>query len=99
MSEPVLKAIIRLFALVAKEDLVTTQERDHIKSFLSDHLSLNAVESKLKLFDQYSDQLSGNMSPSEEAKTIATMCESINKEIAQKQKSVIMVELMSVVLV
>lgn len=99
MSEPVLKAIIRLFALVAKEDLVTTQERDHIKSFLSDHLSLSAVESKLKLFDQYSDQLSSKMSPSEEAKTIATMCESINNEIAQKQKSVIMVELMSVVLV
>lgn len=99
MSEPVLKAIIRLFALVAKEDLVTKQERDHIKSFLSDHLSLNAVESKLKLFDQYSDQFSGRMSPSEEAKAIATMCESINKEIAQKQKSVILVELMSVVLV
>ncbi len=99
MSEPVLKAIIRLFALVAKEDLVTTQERDHIKSFLADHLSMNAVESKLKLFDQYSDQLSDHMSPSEEAKTIASMCESINKEIAQKQKMVIMVELMSVVLV
>lgn len=98
MSEPVLKAIIRLFALVAKEDLVTKLERDHIASFLSDHLSLKAVESKLKLFDQYSDELSDNMSPSEEAMTIAFMCDSINKEIAQKQKMVIIVELMSVVL-
>lgn len=99
MSEPVLKAILRLFALVAKEDLVTKQERDHIKSFLADHLSQSAVESKLKLFDQYSDQLSGKMSPNEEAKTIAAMCDSINEEIAQKQKTVIMVELMSIVLV
>jgi ABC-type lipoprotein export system ATPase subunit len=99
MSEPVLKAIIKLFALVAKEDLVTTQERDHIKAFLSDHLSQKAVESKLALFDKYSDQLSGNMTPAEEQKTIDSMCESINKEIAQKQKTVIMVELMSVVLI
>lgn len=99
MSEPVLKAIIRLFALVAKEDLVTKSERDHIKAFLSDHLSLNNVESKLKLFDQYSHLLSDSMSPSEEAKTITSMCESINQEIAQKQKIVIMVELMSVILV
>ncbi len=98
MSEPVLKAIIKLFALVAKEDMVTKQERDHIQAFLSDHLSESAVESKLQLFDQYSEKLSGQMSAEEEARTISTICESINKEIAQKQKTVIMVELMSVVL-
>ena len=34
MSEPVLKAIMRLFALVAKEDKVTRQERDHIQVFV-----------------------------------------------------------------
>ena len=99
MSEPVLNAIIRLFALVAKEDLVTKSERDHIQSFLSDHLSLKAVEGKMKLFDQYSHLLSGKMSSGEEEKAITSMCESINKEIAQKQKMVIMVELMSVVMV
>ncbi|MDH4058704.1 MAG: ATP-binding cassette domain-containing protein, partial [Cyclobacteriaceae bacterium] len=98
MSEPVLKAIIQLFALVAKEDLVTKQERDHIKSFLSDHLSDTAVEGKLKLFDQHIENLSEKMSPQEEQKTIASICESINKEIAQKQKTVIMVELLSVIL-
>lgn len=98
MSEPVLKAIIRLFALVAKEDLVTKQERDHIESFLADHLSDAAVESKLKLFDQYIEQLSSKMTPQQEAETISSICASINVEVAQKQKSVIMIELMSVVL-
>jgi hypothetical protein len=39
MSEPVLNAIMRLFALVAKEDHITTQEREYIQVFLSDHLS------------------------------------------------------------
>jgi hypothetical protein len=31
MSEPVLNAIMRLFALVAKEDHITTQEREFIQ--------------------------------------------------------------------
>ena len=53
----------------------------------------------MKLFDQYSHLLSGKMSSEEEEKAITSMCESINKEIAQKQKMVIMVELMSVVMV
>ncbi len=98
MSEPVLKAIIRLFALVAKEDLVTKQERDHIASFLSDHLNQKAVETNLSLFDKYSQDYSGKMTPSEEQQAIVQMCDSINKEIAQKQKTVIIVELMSVIL-
>ncbi|MGE0590810.1 MAG: ATP-binding cassette domain-containing protein [Cyclobacteriaceae bacterium] len=98
MSEPVLKAIIKLFALVAKEDDVTKHEREHIESFLSDHLSDSAVASKLKLFDEHTEQLTSHMSPEEELKTISSICESINIEIAQKQKMVIMVELMSVVL-
>jgi hypothetical protein len=39
MSEPLLKAILRLFAVVAKEDQVTHQEREQIRKFLQDHLS------------------------------------------------------------
>ena len=34
MSEQLLKAILRLFAVVAKEDEVTDQERDQIRIFL-----------------------------------------------------------------
>ena len=43
MSEPLLKAILRLFAAVAKEGEVTRQERDQIRTFLEEHLSLSAV--------------------------------------------------------
>src|SRR6187402_399427 len=98
MSEPVLKAIMRLFALVAKEDQVTKQERDHIKTFLDDHLNQKAVESHLHLFDEYSAQLSSSMSPQQEAETITTICSEINQEVAQKQKAVIMMELMDIIL-
>ena len=98
MSEPILKAIIRLFALVAKEDLVTRQERDHIKSFLLDHLGQSSAEGKLKLLDQYIEEVERSMSPQQEMEFINSVCGSINKEVAQKQKLVIMTELMSVVL-
>jgi ABC transport system ATP-binding/permease protein len=53
MSESLLKAILRLFAVVAHEDEVTHHEREQIKSFLEDHLSGPAVESYLKTFDAH----------------------------------------------
>jgi len=98
MSEPVLKAIMRLFALVAKEDQVTHQERDHIQTFLTDHLSQNAVAPHLQIFDDYSDEFSGHLSPTKEEEAVNTICSEINLEIAQKQKTVIMLELMSIIL-
>lgn len=98
MSEPVLTAIMRLFALVAKEDQITKQERDHILVFLSDHLSQKAAESHMQLFDEYAVETSGKLSAAQEKNTIIKICQSINEEIAQKQKIVIVLELMSVIL-
>jgi Uncharacterized protein conserved in bacteria len=98
MSEPVLKAILRLFALVAKEDMVTKQERDFIKVFLSDHLSQGAVEVHMNLFDVYLNEIPDQLNIEKEKETIGTICRSINAEMAQKQKTVIMMELMSIVL-
>ncbi len=98
MSEPVLNAIMRLFALVAKEDLITKQEREHIKVFLSDHLSQRATEIHLQLFDTYAVEMSDKLSLAQEKDTITEICRSINIEVAQKQKIVIVLELMSVIL-
>ncbi len=98
MSEPVLKAIMRLFALVAKEDLITNQERGHIRSFLEDHLTQKAVETQLATFDQFSAKLTSNLTPQQEYETISQICQQINAEVTQKQKTVIMVELMDIIL-
>jgi ABC-type multidrug transport system ATPase subunit/uncharacterized tellurite resistance protein B-like protein len=99
MSEPVLNAIMRLFALVAKEDLITKQEREHVQVFLSDHLSKKEMESQLRQFDEFAIEVSEKMSTQKETDLIAQICSSINKEVAQKQKVVIVIELMSVILV
>ncbi len=98
MSEPVLKAIIRLFAFVAKEDSVTTQERDHIQAFLEDHLSRPSMEKHIRLFDEYAREISDKLSEEKENETIAQICSAINLEVTQKQKMVVLLELMSIVM-
>ncbi len=55
MSEELLKAIIQLFAIVARER-ITEEERTNIKEFLSLHLNREATSYYLKLFDDLSQQ-------------------------------------------
>jgi len=52
MSEELLKAIIQLFAIVAR-DRITDDERANIKEFLSLHLNREATSYYLKLFDEF----------------------------------------------
>ncbi|MEP2772964.1 MAG: ATP-binding cassette domain-containing protein [Fulvivirga sp.] len=100
MSEPLLKAIIQLFAIVAKEDDVTQQERDQIEAFLLENLNRNAVDKYLKDFDAYSDSIiiSKNVDIEEEHQRIDKICGKINQELTQKQKVVIILELMTIIL-
>ncbi len=53
MSEELLKAILQLFAIVAREH-ITDVERNNIKDFLSLHLNREATNYYLKLFDEFS---------------------------------------------
>ncbi len=52
MSEELLKAIVQLFAIVAKER-ITDDERTNIKEFLSLHLNQEAIRYYLNLFDEF----------------------------------------------
>lgn len=52
MSEELLKAIIQLFAIVARERITDT-ERTNVKEFLSLHLNRDATAYYLKLFDEF----------------------------------------------
>jgi ABC-type multidrug transport system ATPase subunit/uncharacterized tellurite resistance protein B-like protein len=93
MSEALLKAILRLFAVVANEGEVTQQERDQIKAFLQEHLSRQAVESYLKVFDEYSRAAA----TSSDAMAIKNLCQEINTQLTQKQKVVIVLELINII--
>ena len=94
MSEELLRAILRLFAVVAKEGEVTRQERDEIQHFLEEHLSQSAVQSYLSFFDDYTKKLTPAQSS---ASTIQQLCDEINPQLTQKQKIRIVLELITII--
>lgn len=94
MSEPLLKAILRLFAVVAKEGDVTRQERDQIRIFLQEHLSHASVEPFLNFFDEITRS---PQTTSGDAQKIKALCQEINPELTQKQKIIIILELVSII--
>ena len=98
MSESLLRAILRLFAVVAKEDEVTHHERDQIKSFLEEHLSGNTVAHYLSIFDELTRNGHPKDMPWEEERSkLDQLCSEVSKDLTQKQKAVIILELISII--
>ncbi|HYI76397.1 MAG TPA: ATP-binding cassette domain-containing protein, partial [Chryseolinea sp.] len=98
MSEQLLKAILRLFAVVAKEDEVTDQEREQIRMFLEEHVSYSAVESYLKMFDDFIASLppkTGDIST--QIGNVNDLCQQVNSDLTQKQKIVIVLEILNII--
>lgn len=96
MSELILKAILRLFAIVAKQDEVTRQEREQIIFFLKEHLPQGKVQTYLTLFDEFTKSVSN--ATQSDTQTLQQVCAEINKELTQKQKVIIVLELVRIVL-
>jgi ABC-type multidrug transport system ATPase subunit/uncharacterized tellurite resistance protein B-like protein len=98
MSEQLLKAILRLFAVVAKEDEVTHQERDQIKLFLEEHVSYSAVDLYLKMFDDFTRNLTPKTGDiSVEIDRVNELCQQVNTDLTQKQKIVIVLEIINII--
>ena len=76
MSENLLKALLELFAIIAKEGTVTEDERNNIKKFLIDTLSEESAERHLIMFDEFAQSDDG----SERDDKIARICKKINGE-------------------
>lgn len=54
MSEEILKALMQLFAIIAKQDEgVVTNEREYVVNFLMQQVNDEAVEEHIMLFDQH----------------------------------------------
>jgi len=72
MSEELLRAIIQLFAIVAKER-ITEDERQKIKEFLSLHLNQEAIRYYLGLFDDFCKE-NKRLASNDLANVIASPC-------------------------
>jgi len=106
MSEPILRALMQLFALISdirSISEISKKERNIVKSFLDNHLSSELVERYMKMFDEslelYSVEGAQGGSEGDEdissskAMRIKKICDSINEELRQKQKIYIIIQL------
>jgi len=101
MSERILKALMQLFAIIAKVDGVTSASRGIVESFLKQQLSLDLVDEYLRVFDDFLEQhhqVSKRKDGSAKRTSLASVkvlriCTQINEELAQKQKVVVLLRL------
>src|SRR5690606_13112879 len=108
MSEELLKAIIQLFGIVARER-ITDDERNNIKEFLGQHLNRDAVKYYLDQFDNFcaSYQLSSpeNLSALDQDtqqfvddwSRIMAIVKQVNQALTAQQKMVLIVKIIELV--
>jgi ABC transport system ATP-binding/permease protein len=111
MIEPILKALIQLFALISDvHDIseISSKERSIVRLFLSRQLNNEMVNRYMEMFDEYFTQYTSEKidrgsikdmkRTSLTAVKILGICEKINEELQQKQKLYVLVQLMDFIL-
>jgi ABC-type multidrug transport system ATPase subunit len=101
MSERILKALMQLFAIIAKVDGVTNDGRTIVQTFLRQQLSSDLVDQYLKLFDEFMEahhQVSKKKDGSAKRTSLNSVkvlkiCTQINSELTQRQKVVVLARL------
>ena len=94
MSEKVLKAILQLLALIAREDGITEEEEQSVVHFLREEVSRQDMDTYLDLFRKYVTLF--NEQPNSES--LEEICERINKEQSNNQKAIILIRLMEMII-
>ncbi|MEA2107116.1 MAG: ATP-binding cassette domain-containing protein [Bacteroidota bacterium] len=108
MSEEILKALMQLFAIIAKQDEgVESNEREFVKNFLTQQINDEVVPEYLALFDEKAGLTDEKAERSENEKVKLTsvkdsvrilgLCKKINKTLTQKQKVIVLVRLFELV--
>ena len=107
MSEEILKALMQLFAIIAKQDDgVETNEREYVLNFLTQQLNDEAINEYIALFDKkagYTGEAENEKSRErkltsvKDSVRILGLCKKINKTLTQKQKIIVLVRLFELV--
>jgi ABC-type multidrug transport system ATPase subunit/ribosomal protein L21 len=104
MSEEILKALMQLFGLIAKQDGgVESNETEYVKTFLAQQLNAEAVNEYFNLFINYTSDERQSRQTDDESKVqltsmkdsvrILSICKKINKQLNREQKVVVLVRL------
>ncbi len=109
MSEEILRALMQLFAIIAKQDEgVEITQVEYVKNFLQQQLSDEEVKEYFGLFEEHAGLISTEIEEEEEKNKkkltsvrdsvrILGLCKKINKTLTQKQKVVVLVRLFEIV--
>src|ERR1700712_5162292 len=102
MSERILRALMQMFAIIAKVDGINNTGRSIVQSFLKQQLNLEQVETYLKIFDEYLESHQNTSKKKEGAAKrtslnsvkILKICTQINQELEQPQKVIVLIRLL-----
>ena len=97
MSDPLLKAIIKLYAIVATENQAEGREKELIELFLDQHLNRRSVVRYLAEYESFSASLSDELSEEEKTQLLRPLCDQVNAQLTQRQKTIIILELVSII--
>jgi len=105
MSEQILKALMQLFAIIARPESNTEDRRTVVESFLKRQLNQELVSEYLKVFDDFyslnqekqkeTDHRRRRISAS--SVKVLKICSEINEELAQAQKVIVLIQLLEFV--
>lgn len=102
MSEELLKALMQLFAIIAKQDGgVERKEREFVLKFLEQQINPEKIAEYMELFDSLSDNKGGDeksLTSVNDSVKILGICKKISKTLSQKQKVVVLVRLYELII-
>ncbi|MDA9312305.1 ATP-binding cassette domain-containing protein [Vicingaceae bacterium] len=101
MSEKILKALMQLFAIVANVGRDDSNTKDFVSQFLNEQLNQELVNEYLLVYDHYYNEQNKKREGAKAKKRtslnsvkILKICAEINKELTQKQKIYVLVQLL-----
>src|SRR5688572_17086418 len=102
MSERILRALMQMFAIIAKVDGVNNTGRAIVQSFLKQQLNQEQVDTYLKIFDEYLEahhQVSKKKDGTAKRTSLNSVkvlkiCTQINQELEQPQKVIVLIRLL-----
>ncbi|MCY4419485.1 MAG: ATP-binding cassette domain-containing protein [Cytophagales bacterium] len=97
MGEKLLKAILQILVVVAKEEDVTKDEREVVRSFLLQNVHHGDVNKYLGFFDEEAKKLPDEISLEEAKLSIERVILPLNMEMTNVQKSVIVINLVQLI--
>ncbi|HWY34460.1 MAG TPA: TerB family tellurite resistance protein, partial [Nitrosopumilaceae archaeon] len=104
MSEKILKALMRLFAIIAKSDDDSADARHVVEAYLKLQLNTEQVAEFLALYDGYLKMQDEGAEGEKKKRRLAVssvkvlvICDQINEELTQKQKFIVVLNLIEFV--